>query len=215
MRHRVRGRQLSRNTGHRKALRRNLAQSLIEHGSIRTTLPKAKEVQGMVEKLVTAARKAVNAPNDEAGRLIRLNARRKVFSILNDRRLVDDKQDFIEEGKGARTILEKLFDELAPNLASRAGGYTRIIKLGEWRVGDGGSLVRLEFVTETQSPRGSARRADGLRRKRADRKKAFAARVLKPKPIATSAPSVDAPSPETQAADTPSPETPKPNEPQA
>ena len=72
--HMIRGRQLSRDTEHRKALRRNLVQSLFEHGQVRTTMPKAKEVRGMAEKLITLARKNT------------LLARRRVISALNDRR---------------------------------------------------------------------------------------------------------------------------------
>src|SRR4051795_13266164 len=113
MRHMIRGRQLSRDTEHRKALRRNLVQSLFEHGKIRTTLPKAKEVKAMAEKLITLARRAD------------LNSRRRVISILQDRRLVDENQDFIEEGP-TRTVVQKLFNDIAPNFSDRPGGYTRI-----------------------------------------------------------------------------------------
>ena len=117
MRHRLRGRQLSRDTEHRKALRRNLAQSLFEHGSIKTTLPKAKEVQSFIEKLITAARKGVSAQGENA-KIVKLNARRKVIAMMNDRRLVDENQDFIEKGNGPRSGVEKLFDEVAPKAAA-------------------------------------------------------------------------------------------------
>lgn len=178
-RHLVRGRQLSRDTEHRKALRRALAQSLFEHGRIRTTLPKAKAVQSFAEKLITVARRAASAPADEKGRVIKLNARRKVIAELQDRRLVDKNQDFIPKGSGPRSVVEKLFDEIGPSFVDRVGGYTRIVKLPKWRIGDGGSLVSLELVTLGQSPRGTARRSAGLRRKKADRKRQFANRVLK------------------------------------
>lgn len=181
MRHRLRGRQLSRDTEHRIALRRNMAQSLIEHGSIKTTLPKAKEVQGFIEKLVTLARRAANSPKDTAGQLVRKNARNKAFSMLNDRRLVDENQDFIEEGKGPRTVLEKLFDVVGPTHADRNGGYTRIVKLATWRIGDAGSLVKLEFVDKTEAPKGTVRRSSGLRRKRGERRTQFASKALKAK----------------------------------
>src|SRR4051794_25181836 len=116
MRHMIRGRQLSRDTEHRIALRRNLVQSLFEHGKIRTTYPKAKEVRAFAEKLITLAREGS------------LNSRRKVIAALNDRRLVDENQDFIEEGP-TRTVVQKLFNDIAPKFADRRGGYTRIIKL--------------------------------------------------------------------------------------
>src|SRR5438477_4708989 len=99
--HMIRGRQLSRDTEHRIALRRNLVQSLFEHGKIRTTLPKAKEVKGFAEKLITLARTGT------------LANRRRVISLLQDRRLVDENQDFIEEGP-TRTIVQKLFNDVAP-----------------------------------------------------------------------------------------------------
>src|SRR5436190_5721616 len=97
MRHMVRGRQLSRDTEHRIALRRNLVQSLFEHGKIRTTLPKAKEVQAFAEKMVTLARTGT------------LTARRRVIALLQDRRLVDEEQEFT-----GKTIVQKLFEEIAP-----------------------------------------------------------------------------------------------------
>ena len=166
--HMIRGRQLSRDTEHRKALRRNLCQSLFEHGKVRTTLPKAKEVKAMAERLITLAR------------LNTLTSRRRVISLMQDRRLVDENQDFIEEGP-TRTIVQKLFNDIAPKLTDRPGGYTRIIKLSDYRIGDGGSLVLLQLVTEPSAPRGTARRSAGLRRKRNERKHQFASRILKEK----------------------------------
>src|SRR3954452_24109734 len=116
-RHLVRGRQLSRDTEHRKALRRNMAQSLFEHGKIRTTLPKAKEVRSFVERLITLARKNL------------VNSRRKVISMMRDRRLVDEEQEFT-----GQSIVQKLFTEVAPKFADKQGGYTRIIKLSDYRI---------------------------------------------------------------------------------
>jgi len=158
----LRGRQLSRDTEHRKALRRNLVQSLFEHGKVRTTLPKAKEVRAMAEKLITLARKKD------------LTARRRVISMMRDRRLVDEEQEFT-----GQTVVQKLFDEVAPAFADRTGGYTRIIKLSDYRIGDGGSLVLLQLLTEKSAPTGTARRSAGLRRKRNERKHQFAARLKK------------------------------------
>jgi large subunit ribosomal protein L17 len=169
-RHIVRGRQLSRDTEHRKALRRNLVQSLFEHGKVRTTLPKAKEVRAFAEKLITLARR-----ND-------LTSRRRVIQLMNDRRLVDEEQEFILNEKGrARTVVHKLFEDVAPKFADRQGGYTRIIKLSDYRIGDGGSLVLLQLLTEESRPTGGARRSQGLRRKRNERRHQFATRILKEK----------------------------------
>ena len=164
--HMLFGRQLSRDTEHRKAMRRNLVQSLFEHGKVRTTLPKALEVRAMAEKLITLAR---------TGTLI---ARRRVIAILQDRRLVDDNQDFIEEGP-TRTIIQKLFNDIAPAFVDRPGGYIRIIKTAQHRIGDGGSIVSLQLLTVDAAPKGTARRSAGLRRKRNERKHQFASKVMK------------------------------------
>ena len=167
-RHMVRGRQLSRDTEHRKALRRNMVQSLFEHGKVRTTLPKAKEVRAFAEKLITLAR-----TNN-------LTNRRRVIQLMNDRRLTDEDQEFITDEKGrARTVVHKLFDDVAPKFADRQGGYTRIIKLSDYRIGDAASLVLLQLLTEESRPTGGARRSAGLRRKRNERRHQFAAKALK------------------------------------
>jgi large subunit ribosomal protein L17 len=165
-RHMIRGRQLSRDTEHRKALRRNMVQSLFEHGKIRTTPAKAKEVRAFAEKLITLARTGT------------LTARRRVIAALQDRRLVDENQDFIEEGP-TRTVVQRLFNDVAPKFADRRGGYTRIIKTSDFRIGDGGDIVLLQLLTEESAPKGTARRSAGLRRKRNERKHQFASRALK------------------------------------
>ena len=164
MRHMIRGRQLSRDTEHRTALRRNMVQSLFEHGKIRTTLPKAKEVRAFAERLITLAR------------LNTLNSRRRVISLMRDRRLVDAEQEFT-----GQSIVQKLFTDVAPKFADRRGGYTRIIKLSDYRIGDAGSLVLLQLLTEESAPKGTARRSAGLRRKRNERRHQFASKVQKEK----------------------------------
>jgi large subunit ribosomal protein L17 len=160
--HRLFGRQLSRDSEHRTAMRRNLVQSLFEHGKVRTTLPKAKEVQAMAERLITLARTGT------------LNARRRVISTLCDRRLVDEEQEFT-----GQTVVQKLFTDIAPRFVDRPGGYSRIIKLPEHRIGDAGDLVLLQLLTEESAPRGVARRSAGLRRKRAEHRRQFASQILK------------------------------------
>lgn len=161
-RHMMRGRQLSRDTEHRKALRRNLVQSLFEHGEVRTTYPKAKEVRAMAEKLITLAKTGT------------LTARRAVIATLNDRRLVDEKQEFT-----GQSLVQKLFTDIAPKFAARNGGYTRVIKTADHRIGDAGSIVILQLVTEGVSPTGAARKAAGLRKKRNEKRKAFASKAIK------------------------------------
>jgi large subunit ribosomal protein L17 len=129
MRHLKAGRQLGRNASHRLALMRNLARALIEHGRIITTVAKAKEVRPFVEKLVTLAKKGS------------LHARRLALSRLPDREAVD-----------------RLFNELGPRFQDRPGGYTRIIKRHERRLGDAGKTAFLEFLkagevkTRTKAP---------------------------------------------------------------
>ena len=94
--------------------------------------------------------------------------------MIQDRRLVDKEQEFT-----GQTVVQKLFSEIAPKFADRQGGYTRIIKLSDYRIGDGGSLVLLQLLTEESKPTGTARRSAGLRRKRNERRHQFAGRALK------------------------------------
>ncbi|MFA6134387.1 MAG: 50S ribosomal protein L17 [Phycisphaerae bacterium] len=149
MRHRVFGKQLSRNTSHRRSLRRNMAASLFEHGTIRTTTVKAKELRPFVEKLITVAR--VNT----------LNARRMVISMLRDRDIVS-----VDGELADKTVVQKLFDEIAPRYANRPGGYTRIIRLSERRIGDAGKQVLLQLV-EDKTTRGESKGGQSRRQKRA------------------------------------------------
>jgi large subunit ribosomal protein L17 len=164
-RHLIRGRQLSRDTEHRLALRRNLVQSLFEHGKIRTTVPKAKEVRSFAEKLITLAR-----TTDKGA----LNARRKVIAMLRDRRLVDEEQEFT-----GQNVVQKLFNDIAPKFVDRPGGYTRIIKLAQHRIGDGGMMAELQLLTVENAPPGRPRRSAGHRRRRNERRHQFAANLGK------------------------------------
>ena len=131
MRHRVAGRQLSRTSEHRIALRRNLVVALFEHETISTTIRKAKEVKSFAEKLITLAKKGT------------LAARRQAISQLGDRDIFKD-----EDGEQVRkgTVIGKLFSELGPRYLDRKGGYTRIIHLAKRRLGDNGELVLLQLV---------------------------------------------------------------------
>ena len=150
MRHRVSGRHLNRTASHRKALRRNLAASLFQHGAIRTTEAKAKELRRFVEKLITTASKGT------------LHARRQILAKLGDRQMVDD-----EGTLDKKSVVQKLFDEIAPRYADRPGGYTRIIRLSDRRIGDSGKQVLLQLVGETTShDDDSSQAAPTSRRKR-------------------------------------------------
>jgi large subunit ribosomal protein L17 len=131
MRHRVTGRRLSRTAAHRTAMLRNLAQSLIEHGQVKTTLPKAKELVRFVEPLITLAKKNT------------LASRRLVIARLRDRLMTDPKdQDILLDD----SVVQKLFKDVAPKCAGRSGGYTRIVKTAKWRIGDAGDIAIVQLV---------------------------------------------------------------------
>jgi len=145
MRHRVAGRQLSRTSEHRTALRRNLAVSLFEHETISTTIRKAKEVKAFAEKLITLAKKGT------------LAARRRAIARLGDHDIIAE-----EEGQPVKkgTIIGKLFSELGPRYLDRAGGYTRIIHLAKRRLGDNGELVLLQLIgaKDLEKPKGGEKK---------------------------------------------------------
>jgi large subunit ribosomal protein L17 len=118
MRHRVSGRQLSRTSEHRLAMRRNMATSLFENETISTTTRKAKEVKGFAEKLITLAKRGT------------LAARRRAIALLSDRDIIKEEESGpVKKG----TIIGKLFSEIGPRYLDRAGGYTRIIHLAKRR----------------------------------------------------------------------------------
>ena len=131
MRHRVAGRELSRTSAHRLAMRRNMVASFIEHETISTTLVKAKEVKSFAEKLITLAKKGT------------LSARRQAISMLGDRDIVQEEDNHpVKKG----TVIGKLFSEIGPRYLDRQGGYTRIIRLSKRRLGDNGQLALLQLV---------------------------------------------------------------------
>lgn len=175
MRHRLRGRRLNRTMSHRVALRRNLVQSLIEHGELRTTVIKAKEVRSMAEKLVTLAIKGTLADRQRAEALLQDRAiipkeNREDYDGLSDAK----REKALRSRSGRRyranttrpglkftaeSVIHKLFGEIGPRMKKRneangcAGGYTRIIKLAERRLGDGGQLAVLQLVSADDKPR--------------------------------------------------------------
>jgi large subunit ribosomal protein L17 len=119
---------INRYGSHRISLMRNLAKEIIEHGTIMTTTVKAKVGKTYIEKLITKAIKAYKIKDENKAESVAL--RRQIFAELGDRRLVN-----------------KLVDEIAPKYASRNGGYTRVIKVGQRR-GDGAELSVLQLVEE-------------------------------------------------------------------
>ncbi len=124
MRHAVAGRKLNRTSSHRKAMFNNLAAALVKHEQIKTTLPKAKDLRPIVEKLVTLGKKGG------------LAARRQILASIKDEKLA-----------------EKLLTTLADRYKARAGGYTRVLKAG-FRYGDMASMAIIEFVDRDPAAKG-------------------------------------------------------------
>ena len=126
MRHRKSGRKLGRNSSHRKAMYRNMVTSLVQHETIKTTLPKAKELRRVVEPLITLAK--------EDG----VSRRRLAFARLRDDAAVG-----------------KLFNELGPRFKDRPGGYLRILKIG-YRAGDAAPMALVQLLDQPDSPETSS-----------------------------------------------------------
>ncbi len=117
MMHNIAGKSLGRNTAHRRALRKNFTVSLIQHERIVTTLAKAKALRSHIEKIITL------------GKQKNLSNIRRAMGLLQD-----------------KAAVKKLFDELGPRYQNRAGGYTRIMRLADYRIGDGGTKAMIELV---------------------------------------------------------------------
>ena len=124
MKHRIKGKKLNRTSSHRKALFKNMAQAIIKHEQIITTLPKAKTMKPIIDKLITLGKKGS------------LHARRQAFSQLRDNNMVT-----------------KLFGDLATRYAERQGGYSRVLKAG-YRYGDAAAMAVLELVDRNEDARG-------------------------------------------------------------
>lgn len=137
MRHGMSGRKLGRTSSHRKALFANLATELLRHEQIKTTLPKAKDLRGVVDRLITKACKGLGTDGE-------LAARRQILRTVND-----------------EAVVRKLFDELAPKFQKRPGGYTRVLKAG-FRKGDSAAMAVIELTeksTETSAPAKAPKKA--------------------------------------------------------
>ena len=167
---------------------RNLAAGLFEHGQIETTLPKAKAVQPFVEKIITIAKRGG------------FNARKRIEKMINDRKIhvwvadpnVPDSakhndhfdlpsEDAIEfnrygEVRKAPRLVQHIMAVVGPKFADRDGGYTRVIKIGKRRLGDGTDLVILQLVGEEEGPQVGG--GDSRRRNQKKRRRDFAAKVL-------------------------------------
>lgn len=187
MRHRRAFRKLGRTMEHRKALRRNLAQSLFEHGQVTTTLQKAKDVRPFAERMITLAKKARSGD---------LACRRRLHQLLTERFFIarDHQEDYdamsnarrqavrcARSGRHYRTgqargalpftsqaISDRLINELAERFQDRNGGYTRIIKLARTRVGDQGLQAVLQLIGEEEVPSSVPKSTKSARQKRVD-----------------------------------------------
>jgi large subunit ribosomal protein L17 len=206
MRHRVHHRKLNRTSEHREALRRNMAQSLFEHGQITTTLPKAKDLRPFVEKLVTLAVRArrLGEAGDRAGSLA---ARRSIDSLMTDRAIIPSEHRAAYEGmsdagraksvrmvsgrryrtgepKGrlvftADSVTRRLIEKIAPRFVDRPGGYTRVIHLSDTRIGDSSRLAVLQLLGNEQAPGSLTKPRKSARRRRTDARYAMAVKAAK------------------------------------
>jgi large subunit ribosomal protein L17 len=198
MRHRKAGYKLGRTTAHRSATLRNIAAGLFEHGQITTTIPRAKAVQPFVEKIVTLAKRgdihsrrlvaakmgrdrkafewlytAKDADDAERAAVQRVADRAQAFFNIPDASTVE--RNRYGEIRKAPRLVKHIFENVAPRFKDRPGGYTRIVKLGRFRVGDGGELCVIQFVGAEEGPEigGNLSR----RRRAADKRTAFAKKV--------------------------------------
>ncbi|MCW5777596.1 MAG: 50S ribosomal protein L17, partial [Phycisphaeraceae bacterium] len=169
MRHRRAGYKLGRTTAHRAAMLRNMAASLFEHGQIVTTVPKAKAVRPFVERIVTKAKRGDLHARRQVIAMLGGDRRAFAWSYLPER--ASDAERARVEGQRERAeaffdipessavernrygelrrsprLVKHIFDNVAPRFADRAGGFTRIVKLGYRRLGDGTPLCVLQFV---------------------------------------------------------------------
>lgn len=204
MRHRRAGYRLGRTTAHRAATLRHLALGLFEHGQITTTIPRAKAVQPMIEKIITIAKRG---PKDLAARRLvisKLGGNRRGFDWLylskspgdEEKQHVEKLRDFAKqffdvpdsalvernrygEVRKSPSVVKHIFDNVAPRFADRAGGYTRIVKLGRHRIGDAGEMCVIQLCGAEEGPEIGGR--GSTRRKTADKRTAFAAKVRKEK----------------------------------
>ena len=145
MRHRKRGRHLSRTASHRKALLASLSVSLLMHKKIQTTVAKAKETRRVVEKLITRAKNAYR--REQEGNPKDVHARREVFRFLRD-----------------RDAVKELFNDIAGKVSNRPGGYTRVVRLGQ-RYGDGAELAVIQLVDFTVSESAQSKKSEKEKKK--------------------------------------------------
>lgn len=207
MRHGRAGYRLGRKTAHRTSTLRHIAYGLFEHGQVVTTIPKAKAVQPMVEKIITMAKHGTLAARRRV--IAKLGGDRQGFEWLYlpkdasdaEKDKVNKQRDhaaqFFDvpessavernrygEIRKAPKLVKHIFENVAPRFRDRPGGYTRIVKLGKNRLGDGTELCVIQFVGAEEGPEIGGK--PSTRRRQADRRTAFAAKVRKEKAAAAS-----------------------------
>jgi len=200
MRHMKAGFKLGRTSTHRTSTLRNLACSLFQHGQITTTIPKAKAVQPMVEKIITdakdgslAARRRViaklggdklgfdwlylakKATDKEKEAVAKLRDRAAAYFPIPDGAGVE--RNRYGELRKSPKLVRHIFENVAPRFKTRAGGYTRIVKLGRHRIGDAAELCVIQFVGAEEGPEIGGK--PSRRRRTADGRAAFAAKLRK------------------------------------
>lgn len=199
MRHRRGGYRLGRTTAHRASTLRNLALGLLQHGQITTTIPKAKCLQPFVEKIITDAKEGTLAARRRV--IAKLGGDKLAFDWLylpkgaseQEQEAVKSLRDRAEkffklptgavernrygELRKSPKLVKHVFENVAPRFKDRAGGYTRIVKLGKARIGDGSELCVIQFVGAEEGPEIGGK--PSTRRRQADRRTAFAAKLRK------------------------------------
>ena len=200
MRHRRGGYRLGRTTAHRASTLRNLAMGLFQHGQIVTTIPKAKCLKPFVEKIISDAKEGTlasrrrviaklggdklvfdwlylpkGATEEEKSAVNALKERAETFFPVPDGAKVE--RNRYGELRAAPKLVRHIFENVAPRFKDRAGGYTRIVKLGRHRIGDGSELCVIQFVGAEEGPEIGGKPSG--RRRQADKRTAYAAKVRK------------------------------------
>lgn len=205
MRHRKAGFKLGRTTAHREAMLRNMAASLFEHGQITTTVPKAKALKPFVEKIVTKAKRGDMHARRQVISMLGRDRNAFAWSHIaknateQQRESIEEQREFVQgffdipesdqiernrygELRKAPKLVRHIFENVGPRFEDRAGGYTRIVKLGRHRLGDAAELCVIQFVGNEEGPEIGGHPSG--RRRQADKRTAFAAKLRKDMPKA-------------------------------
>jgi large subunit ribosomal protein L17 len=144
MRHQKSGRKLNRNSSHRKAMFRNMVTSLLQHERITTTVPKAKELRGHVDRTIAIGVRLGDLLDKPKDQRTREEQARYAHAMKQAAKTVRD-----------RDVLHKLFEDIAPRVRTRPGGFTRIVRLGQRRIGDNADVAIIELVDRVAAQPGA------------------------------------------------------------